>query len=224
MQNTGMSSPPHANDSTSPASRPQRIAMPLGKVIERQEMGLRLRAERKHRGLTLRAVAERSGVSLPTLSKMELGQVSISYDKFVAVARALGIDIAQFFGPGAPDEPGAEDGQAPTFTRSAIEQAPNYRSDQYDHHMLAVDFPQKKMIPAYSRIRARTLAEFPDYNRHPGQEFLLVLAGALRVCFENGEDVTLGATESVYFDSSVGHVYLSTSDVDAQVLIVMTDA
>ena len=203
------------------AARPTRVPASAGKVIERQEMGQRLRNARKRRGLTLRQVAERSAVSLPTLSKMELGQVSISYDKFVAVARALEIDIAQFFEPGdgaAPDAP------APSFIHSALAEVPNYRSDHYDHHMLAVDFPGKKMIPAYSRIRARSLAEFPDYNRHPGQEFLLALSGTVQVCFENGETVTVEATESVYFDSSVGHVYLSVGEAEAQVLIVMTDA
>ena len=183
-------------------------------------MGRRLRAERKHRQLTLRQVAERSGVSLPTLSKMELGQVSISYEKFVAVARALGIDMAQFF------EPEVAGGQqtAPTFTHTVLDQAPTYTSDHYDHVMLAAEFPHKKMTPVYSRIQTRDLSEFRQYNRHAGQEFLIVLSGTLQVCFETGETVTLNTSESLYFDSSIGHLYLTSGAQDAQILMVMSDA
>jgi len=183
-------------------------------------MGRRLRAERKHRQLTLRQVAERSGVSLPTLSKMELGQVSISYEKFVAVARALGIDMAQFFEPDVANSQQA----APTFTHTVLDQAPTYTSDHYDHVMLAAEFPHKKMTPVYSRIQTRDLSEFRQYNRHAGQEFLIVLSGTLQVCFETGETVTLNASESLYFDSSIGHLYLTSGAQDAQILMVMSDA
>ncbi|APW40930.1 hypothetical protein RD110_24270 [Rhodoferax koreense] len=183
-------------------------------------MGRRLRAERKHRGLTLREVAQASGVSLPTLSKMELGQVSISYQKFVAVARALGIDMAQLF---EPDVAGGTQ-PAPTFAHTRLDQAPTYAGDRYDHVMLAAEFPRKKMTPVYSRIQTRDLSEFRQYNRHAGEEFLMVIAGTLQICFETGEKLTLNASESVYFDSGIGHVYLAVGAQDAQVLIVMSDA
>lgn len=47
-----------------------------------------------HQKLTLKQLSERSGVAL---SKMELAQVSVSYEKLAAAARALGVDIAQLF-------------------------------------------------------------------------------------------------------------------------------
>lgn len=153
-----------------------------------------------------------------TLSKMELGQVSISYEKFVAVARALDIDISQLFDPSESDKP-----RTTTFARSVPKQTPNYTSDHYDHQMLALDYPRKKMTPAYSRIWTRELAEFPDYNRHPGEEFLLVMSGTVQVCFETGEKVTLAKSESIYFNSSIGHVYLTIGRKDAHVLMVMSD-
>lgn len=193
------------------------MSLPAGRLINRVEMGLRLRAARKQKKLALRHVAESSGVSLPTLSKMELGQVSISYEKFVAVARALHIDISEFFDPGENGRP-----RAPTFSRSDPKQVPNYTSDHYDHQMLASDYPHKKMTPAYSRIWTRKLEDFPDYNRHPGEEFLLVLSGSVQVCFETGETVTLAKSESLYFNSGIGHVYLAVGRKDAHVLMVMS--
>lgn len=151
---------------------------------------------------------------------MELGQVSISYQKFVAVARALGIDMAQLF------EPDGNSGAypAPTFTHTRLEQAPTYTGDRYDHVMLAAEFPRKKMTPVYSRIQAREMPEIHQYQRHGGEEFLMVIAGTLRICFETGETLSLNASDSVYFDSGIGHCYLAVGAQDAQVLIVMSDA
>nr|WP_213953893.1 MULTISPECIES: XRE family transcriptional regulator [unclassified Variovorax] len=185
-------------------------------------MGHRIREVRKSCDLTLKQLSEKSGVSLPTLSKMELGQVSISYEKFAAVALSLGIDIAQLFQP-EPKARAARKVSKPTiYSRSSLESTPNYTSDHYDHHLLANDFLDKRMTPAYSRIRARSLDEFDDYGSHPGQEFLLVLSGAIQLCFESGETVSLKKSEWIYFDSGIGHAYLSTSRKDAQILLVMT--
>ncbi|MBU4609265.1 helix-turn-helix transcriptional regulator [Achromobacter sp. GG226] len=184
--------------------------------IDRLTMGERLRALRKGAGLTLRELSARSGVTLPTLSKMELGRVSISYEKFAAVARALDVDIARLFDPQA-----AAPVAVPTFVRSSPAGAPLYTSDHYAHHMLAVDYPGKWMTPVHGRILARSLGDFPEFMRHPGQEFVTVLTGAVRICFETGEHVDLKPTESAYFDSGVGHVYVSTSRRHAEVLIVM---
>ncbi|MGK9518070.1 helix-turn-helix transcriptional regulator, partial [Salmonella enterica subsp. enterica] len=64
-------------------------------LIDRAQVGARLRVIRKHQKLTLKQLSERSGVALSTLSKMELAQVSVSYEKLAAAARALNIDIAQ---------------------------------------------------------------------------------------------------------------------------------
>ena len=62
-------------------------------------MDERLRAIRKAQGLTLKALSAQSGVALSTLSKIELGQISVSYEKLAAVARALAIDVGALFDP-----------------------------------------------------------------------------------------------------------------------------
>jgi mannose-6-phosphate isomerase-like protein (cupin superfamily) len=51
----------------------------------------------------------------------------------------------------------------------------------------------------------------------------MVLAGRVRIRFESGEVLDLARQESAYFDSGVGHVYLSTGRGDAQVLVVMAE-
>ena len=64
--------------------------------------------------------------------------------------------------------------------------------------------------------------DYSGFNHHAGQEFLLVITGKLKVVFENGEILELEKDQGAYFDSSVGHVYLSTSRKEAEVLMVMT--
>ncbi|HEX6707242.1 MAG TPA: XRE family transcriptional regulator [Albitalea sp.] len=184
---------------------------------DRLRMGERLRALRKSHGLTLKALASRSGVALSTLSKMELGQITASYEKFAAVARALQVDIAQLFDPRADARPA----RVPTVVRTTLGEAPGYDTGHYDYRMLSTAYPARRMTPMHGKIRARRVDEFPDFIRHPGQEFAMVLSGRLRIEFETGEAIQLGRGESAYFDSGVGHVYLSVGKSDAQVIVVM---
>lgn len=201
-------------------SKKQRDA--AGRALDPARMGARLRALRKERNLTLRALSDRSGVALSTLSKVELGQISVSYEKVAAVARALDVDIARLFDARA--EPAASaSGQRTVVVRSTLEAAPGFDGDNYGYRMLATDFPAKRMTPLQGTIVARSLDEFPDFIRHGGQEFVMVLSGSVRIHFETGEVIALKRSESAYFDSGVGHIYLSTAKADAQVLVVMAE-
>ena len=189
---------------------------------DRERVGARLRAIRTRLALTLKALSARSGVALSTLSKIELGQISVSYEKFAAVARALDVDIAALFDPHAGAAPETGDRKI-TVVRSTLATSPSYDAENYDYRMLATAFPGKRMTPLHGIVVARQMAQFPDYIRHPGQEFVMVLAGRVRIHFETGEAIDLARRESAYFDSGVGHVYLSTSKSDAHVVVVMTD-
>lgn len=121
-----------------------------------------------HQKLTLKQLSERSGVAL---SKMELAQVSVSYEKLAAAARALGVDIAQLFTQALASSAQVQ----PIVVSTAIADAPGYSTGNYDYHPMAGVFPGRSMTPVYARIFARELQQFEDYMRHPGQEFALML-------------------------------------------------
>jgi transcriptional regulator with XRE-family HTH domain len=55
--------------------------------------GLAVRKLRLAKGLTLAELSERSGVPLSSLSKLELGQVSLTYDKLMRLCRSLEVDL-----------------------------------------------------------------------------------------------------------------------------------
>ena len=188
---------------------------------DRVQLGLSLRGHRKARRLTLKDLSRRSGVALSTLSKMELGQISVSYEKLAAAARALSLDVGQLLDARiAASQSGAA---KPVVVWSEADGAPAYSSGNYDYRALAAGFPGKRMTPLHGRILARSRAQFPDFIRHPGQEFVTVLSGRVRIEFETGDAIEVGRHEPAYFDSGVGHIYLSLGRTDAQVLVVMSE-
>ncbi|MGE8468204.1 helix-turn-helix domain-containing protein [Pseudomonas putida] len=193
-------------------------ALPL---LDRAAVGRRLRQVRKARQLTLKQLSEASGVPVSTLSKMELAQVSVSYEKLAAAARALNVDIAQLFRAS-----GTAEAPVPvTVVVDSLAAVAGYATGTYDYHPIAGAFPERRMTPAYARIIARERGQFDDFIRHPGQEFALVICGRVRIEFETGEAVSIGPQETAYFNSQVGHIYLSESEDggDAHVMVVMTD-
>lgn len=182
------------------------------------EVGARLRRIRKTRGLTLKQLSEASGLALSTLSKAELGQIALSYAKFARLAHALDVDMARLF---------VGDGQAaplrPVVLKNDLKDVQHYATSSYDYSLIFGEYPGKRMKPMVATIESRDLSAFEDYIRHAGQEFAIVLSGKVRIQFESGDSVDLSRHETAYFDSGVGHVYLSLSRKPAQVLVVCCD-
>jgi transcriptional regulator with XRE-family HTH domain len=202
-----------------PSSRSRRAPDPPAE-IDRVRLGVRLRQIRKLRRLTLKALSGQSGVALSTLSKMELGQISVSYEKLAAVARALSLDVGQLLDARAAAPAGAP---VRVVASSSAGTGAVYSSGNYDYRMLATNFPGKRMTPLHARIVAREPGDFTDFVRHPGQEFVMVLSGRVRIHFETGESIELRRHESAYFNSAIGHIYLSLGRTEGQVVVVMSE-
>ena len=180
------------------------------------EMGSRIRTHRRARGWTLKQVAEASGLAISTVSKVERGQMSPTYDKLLQLSRGLGIDISELFGS-AVDE---------TLARRSVvtrrDQAHRVSTPNYDYGYLAATLAGKSMVPATARVRARSIKEFGTLLRHAGEEFLFVLSGTVEVYLDDREPVRLGQGESIYFDAAQGHAFLSVGDGDAEILVVLS--
>jgi transcriptional regulator with XRE-family HTH domain len=189
--------------------KPASIPSPAS---DREAFGRRLRTARKKFGWTLAEVAQRSGVSITTISRAERGQLALSYEKFSALARALRMDIATLFGQG--DEPA--DLQGPVVTRSG--QGVTYRGLAFTYEFLATQAAGKQMTPILGTVHARRIESPEDFARHDGEEWVYVLSGALDVHFEDGHIVKLARGDSLYFDSRLGHAYISTSRLLARTI------
>jgi transcriptional regulator with XRE-family HTH domain len=193
-------------------------AAPSSSPVGKQEVGAKLRKERKQRGMTLQQLAERSGLAVSTISKAERGAMALSYEKMLKLGAALDIDMTRLFmGTDAAVPPA---GSRPTVVKDCFDDVQRYETDQYVYSVLCGAYPDKKMQPLMAVINAREATDFAETIRHPGQEFVIVLSGRVRILFENGETLELGRHEAAYFDSGIGHVYVSLSKQPAQVVSV----
>ncbi|MDF3837917.1 XRE family transcriptional regulator [Cupriavidus basilensis] len=199
-----------AKTRSAPAAEPPQI--------DHKAVGERLRAARKSHGLTLMQLSELSGIAVSTISKAERGDIALTYDKFAALAHALQRDFAAIFGR---EREACAGPMEPSFTASGRQMV--YDTPNYEYGMLANELTGKRMVPMRAHIRARSLSDFPDYIRHSGEEFVFLLSGRLELRFENGKAFRLEPGDSLYFDSSVGHVYISLGKDDAEVLACCVD-
>ena len=69
-------------------------------------LGSALRTIRKERGWNLAEAAKRTGLAISTLSKIENGQRSLTYDKLAELASSLQVDIARLFSGEASEDVG----------------------------------------------------------------------------------------------------------------------
>jgi transcriptional regulator with XRE-family HTH domain len=181
---------------------------------DRNSFGERVRRLRKEKGWTLTEVATSSGLAPSTISKVERGQMSLTYDRLVLLARGLDVHLTELFGPAQ-----REDERTPgkiSITRAG--RASPFQSRHYFYEMLCTDYLNRRMVPLIAHIKPRSIAEFGELAKHAGEEFIYVLSGTLQVHIEANPVITLEAGDCVYFDSSCGHAYVSTGDTEAIVL------
>ena len=195
-------------------------AAPTAEItLDRKTFGTRLRAARKQLGWTLQQLAERSGVSITTISRAERGLLALGYDNFAALAAALQMDLGEMFASaGAPT--GATSIRGPIVTRAG--QGVAYQGDSFVYEFLGSNVVGKKMIPVLGTVHARHFNGPEDFARHPGEEFLYVLSGAVEVHFDTGEVSRLGKGDLIYFDSRIGHAFISVGRVAARTIGAIT--
>lgn len=178
------------------------------------KLGERVRAIRKARNWTLEEAAQRAGLARSTLSKIENEQMSPTFDAVQKVARGLDVDVPQLFQPAPVDN---ISGRRAITLRGEGRAHPTVT---YEHELLAQNISRKRMLPYKTAVHARDFNEFDDWVRHQGEEFLLVLSGAVRLYTEFYEPVGLAAGDSAYYDGSMGHCVISVSVEDAVILWV----
>lgn len=193
-----------------------RIARENGaeELAEALDLGVRVRELRKARDWTLEQAARQAGLARSTLSKIENGQMSPTYEALKKLAVGLEISVPQLFTPPVKNQVNGR--MAVTRT----DEGQGHATATYEHELLAATLTKKQMLPYRARIRARSMEEFDGWVRHDGEEFLYVLTGIVRLFTEFYEPVDLRRGDSAYYDASMGHNVISLSDDDATILWV----
>ncbi len=179
-------------------------------------IGSLLRALRARNGWTLKEMSERCGIPLSTLSKVEHDRLSLTYDKLLQISQRLNIRMSELF---------AEEGSSPepaVTARRSIgrnEEAVRVTTPNYDYFYLCPELRRKRMIPVLTRVRAKSIAEFGELVRHPGEEYIHVIEGRAEVHTEFYDPIVLEAGEAVYIDSNMGHAYIAAEGCEEALLL-----
>ena len=167
-------------------------------------LGSLIRGLRTQSGWTLQEMSDKTGIPRSTLAKVEHGRLTLGYDKLMQLSKRLNIRMSELFASG--DEP---TGRA--MTRRSVgttDSAIRVETPNYEYFFLCPDLRKKRMIPIFGRVRAKSVEEFGELIRHPGEEFIYVLTGRVAVHTEYYEPVILEPGQCAYIDSSMGHAYI----------------
>lgn len=187
----------------------------------RLKVGAAIRAKRQAEGLSLADLADRIGVALSTMSKIENGKISTSFERLDGIARALGADLAEFLGaaPAAATPQPIGYGMRRSITRP--EDGTMVDAGTYLEWFLAPDMLHKRFQPIVAEILLTDIADYGPFTQHSGEEFNYVLEGEVEFHTEIYAPVRLKAGSSIYFDAEMKHAHIKVGDSPCRLLAIL---
>lgn len=180
-------------------------------------LGDALRNLRRSHKWTLSDVAEKTSISISTLSKVERGQMSLTYDKLVLLADGLGVDITTFFSDAVPSPAPSAAGRR-SITRKGNGQV--IETPSYTYVYPNTDLLNRPFVPIIADVKARTIDEFGPLLKHSGEEFVHVLEGKVVVHTEHYAPCELNQGDSIHLDSSMGHAFTAAGPGPCRLLSI----
>lgn len=177
-------------------------------------LAARLRRWRDDRGWNQQDLADRAGVARSTLSKIENGLLSPTFEVLLKLASGFGVSLSDLVQSEAPALSG----------RMVIERAAADRAE--------VAYPNNRLWPLAATLKGRPfqsslveftqtdLAAFGPWNSHATDDLLLVLSGQLAFHSEGYETAVLNPGDSVHFDGNMPHACLAAGPGPCRCLYV----
>jgi transcriptional regulator with XRE-family HTH domain len=176
------------------------------------DLGPRIRALRLSRQLSLAEVAAGTGVSEATMSRIETGHSQVSAPHLYGLAQIFGVELADFFQDPAPLR------SRRSLTRAGEGAA--FATPRLQARLMAGELRQKAMHPFLNRTTAHDLGQVGGLQGHAGEEYLHVLQGPLLFHSQTYAPLRLETGDSLYFDASDPHAYLTEPGAVAEFLVV----
>jgi transcriptional regulator with XRE-family HTH domain len=170
-------------------------------------LGARLREHRQSSRLTLEAAAARAGLSPAYLSRLETGRRQPSLPVLLSLARQYGATVAELLGeqPGSPD---------PVVRGGAVEPG---RTGGWGYRRAGLPGMAMQAL----RVQIPPGPEDAVIRVHPGEEWLHVIGGRLRLTLGE-QSYLLEPGDSAQFDSLTPHKLAAESPGGVQMLFVHT--
>lgn len=141
----------------------------------------------------------------------------MGYENVAALGAALQLDIGTLF---STDDAGATPTHRWALTRAG--EGAVYRGSAFDYEFLATSVAGKPINPVLGTVHSRSIQGPQDFAKHAGVEFVYVLSGEIEVHFVNGDKARLRKGDSLYFESRIGHAYITVSKQLARVIGIIT--
>jgi transcriptional regulator with XRE-family HTH domain len=181
--------------------------MPRKKKPAMTPVGKKIKQFRTQKKMSLENVANETGLSVERLNKIEAGKEIPPVGALLQIARSLQIDSALFLKEQEEDK---------LTDRVA---AYSKRTANYAYTTLTPGAENKHLKAFRVSIDPLTDHEGVGYQ-HEGEEFVYVLEGSIEVTV--GDHVnTLGANDSLHFNSGISHNLKNVGESIAQLLVVI---
>lgn len=182
-------------------------------------IGEKVRALRTAKEISLEELADRTGLALEQILRIEENIDIPSLAPLVKLARALGVRLGTFL-----DDQSEEAGPV-ICHRGEADDTISFSNNSLDsrqhlhYHSLSRSKTDRHMEPFIIDIDANENYEF-NLSAHEGEEFIMVLKGALEVNY--GKYVyLLEEGDTIYYDSIVPHHVHSYEGQEARILAVI---
>jgi transcriptional regulator with XRE-family HTH domain len=182
-----------------------------GEASAANALGPRLRQLRTGRGLSLAEVAEGTGISPSFLSMVEKGQSDITVSRLMRLVRWFGVSIADLV-----QEP---DPAAVQVVRAGQRRSLRLVDEGIAIEMLTTDGAHR-MMPVVNVYAAGGAMAEPA--RHEGEEFVLVMEGAVELTVGDAEPLRLEAGDSAHYRADVPHSFRNAGPREARFIGVTT--
>lgn len=174
-------------------------------------VGAALRAIRRRHGHSLNTVARETGISPSFLSLVENGRSDITIGRLVRLVDFYDVSITDILPGGSAD---AE------VVRAAGTRRLSSPAEGIEIFLLGPD-TRRAMMPML--IAFEPGAQFAEYGRHAGEEFVYVLDGRLRLELEGAEPRVLGRGDGAYYSATRPHRFANDDDA-GPLSVVCVDA
>lgn len=181
-----------------------------------ERTGAAIRKLRLARGWSLATLSETSGVPISTLSRVELGQNALNYEKLIRLCRALEVDLEGLVTREA-ESAGVASGRR-AITRAG--QGPATRVGGNTGRRAAAELLSKGLSPILIDVTAASLEAHGPMATHSGEAYALVLDGEVEFHSHLYAPLPLDTGDAVYFDAASGYALVAPAG-PAKVLLVI---
>jgi quercetin dioxygenase-like cupin family protein len=175
------------------------------------DVGAALRAARRARRLSLAQVAEATAISRSLLSLVETGRSDITVGRLVRLCGLYGIRVSDLVAEAPPPEH--------AVVRTGERRRLELEAEGIALELLTPD-GRSTFLPFLAELAPGGGAS--ESVSHPGEEFVHVLEGRVRLEVDGSEPVILETGDSAYYGSGRGHRWANAGDGPARLLSVAT--